>query len=129
MTDVVDSDMQEQGKPDNFIEKNIIEDVSSGLNKGRVQVRFPPQPNGYLHIGHAKAICLNFGLASRFAGRCNLRFDDTNPLREKQEYVDSIQEDIRWLGFEWDQLCFASDYFDQFHDWAVQLRCENTEVA
>ncbi|RTZ93347.1 MAG: glutamine--tRNA ligase [Bacillota bacterium] len=121
MTDVVDSDMQEQGKPDNFIEKNIIEDISSGLNKGRVQVRFPPQPNGYLHIGHAKAICLNFGLASRFEGHCNLRFDDTNPLREKQEYVDSIQEDIRWLGFEWDQLCFASDYFDQFHDWAVQL--------
>lgn len=121
MTDVVETGMQEQGKPDNFIEKKIIEDVASGLNKGQVQVRFPPEPNGYLHIGHAKAICLNFGLARKFAGRINLRFDDTNPSREEQEYVDSIQEDIRWLGFEWDQLCFASDYFDQFHDWAVQL--------
>ncbi len=121
MTDVVENGMQEQGKPDNFIEKKIIEDVASGLNKGQVQVRFPPEPNGYLHIGHAKAICLNFGLARKFAGRINLRFDDTNPSREEQEYVDSIQEDIRWLGFEWDQLCFASDYFDQFHDWAVQL--------
>ncbi|MGE4602420.1 MAG: glutamine--tRNA ligase/YqeY domain fusion protein [Planctomycetota bacterium] len=105
----------------NFIEKMIDLDLESGVDDGRVQLRFPPEPNGFLHIGHAKAICLNFGLAQKYQGRCNLRFDDTNPSREEQRYVDSIQEDIRWLGFEWDELCFASDYFGQLYDWATQL--------
>ena len=86
-----------------------------------VQTRFPPEPNGYLHIGHAKAICLDFGLADEFGGKTNLRFDDTNPEKEEQEYVDSIQEDVRWLGFEWERLCYASDYFDQLYEWALQL--------
>ena len=105
----------------NFIEKMIDLDLESGVDDGKVQLRFPPEPNGFLHIGHAKAICLNFGLAQKYQGRCNLRFDDTNPSREEQRYVDSIQEDIRWLGFEWDELCFASDYFGQLYDWATQL--------
>jgi len=105
----------------NFIEKKIQEEVDGGLDSAELQFRFPPEPNGFLHIGHAKAICLNFGLVSDHGGRCNLRFDDTNPSKEEQKYVEAIQEDIRWLGFEWDQLCFASDYFEQFYDWAVQL--------
>ena len=83
--------------------------------------RFPPEPNGYLHIGHAKSICLNFGVAREFGGRCNLRFDDTNPTKEEVEYVDSIQEDVRWLGFEWDELHFASDYFEQLYEYGVHL--------
>ena len=108
--------------PSNFIVSRIEEDLQNGTYQGRVQTRFPPEPNGYLHIGHAKSICLNFGLARRFpGGKCNLRFDDTNPTREEQEYVDAIQADIRWLGFEWDGLYYASDYFDQLHAWAVQL--------
>ena len=86
-----------------------------------MQTRFPPEPNGYLHIGHAKAICLDFGLAAEFGGKCNLRFDDTNPSKEETEYVDSIMEDVRWLGFEWDGLFYASDYFGQLYEWAVQL--------
>ena len=86
-----------------------------------IQTRFPPEPNGYLHIGHAKAICLDFGLADEFGGKTNLRFDDTNPEKEEQEYVDSIQADVRWLGFEWERLCFASDYFDQLYEWALKL--------
>ena len=87
-----------------------------------MQTRFPPEPNGYLHIGHAKSICLNFGLAAEFGGKTNLRFDDTNPEKEEQEYVDSIITDVRWLGFDWeDRLFYASDYFDQLHAWAVQL--------
>ena len=85
-----------------------------------VQTRFPPEPNGYLHIGHAKAICLDFGLADEFGGKTNLRFDDTNPEKEEQEYVDSIQKDVRWLGFDWDRLCYASDYFGQLYEWALQ---------
>lgn len=105
----------------NFIRDIIIEDVKSGKNGGRVQTRFPPEPNGYLHIGHAKAICLDFGLAAEFGGKCNLRFDDTNPSKEETEYVDSIMEDVRWLGFEWDGLFYASDYFGQLYEWAVQL--------
>ncbi|MGE4620154.1 MAG: glutamine--tRNA ligase/YqeY domain fusion protein [Planctomycetota bacterium] len=105
----------------NFIEKMIDHDLEAGLDDRRIQVRFPPEPNGFLHIGHAKAICLGFGLAEKYQGLCNLRFDDTNPAREEQKFVDSIQEDIRWLGFEWDKLCFASDYFEQLYDWAVQL--------
>src|SRR6185503_4942892 len=105
----------------NFIRDIIIEDIKSGKNDGHVQTRFPPEPNGYLHIGHAKAICLDFGLAAEFGGKCNLRFDDTNPSKEETEYVDSIMEDVRWLGCEGDGLFYASDDFAQLYDWAVQL--------
>jgi len=105
-----------------FIRNIIDEDVQNGKNGGRVHTRFPPEPNGYLHIGHAKSICLNFGLAAEFGGLCNLRFDDTNPTKEEVEYVDSIQEDVRWLGFDWeDRLFYASDYFDRLHAYAIQL--------
>jgi glutaminyl-tRNA synthetase len=107
--------------PSNFIRDIIVEDLQAGRNNGRVQTRFPPEPNGYLHIGHAKAICLDFGLAREFGGKCNLRFDDTNPSKEDTEYVDSIMRDVRWLGFEWDNLLHASDYFGQLYEWAVQL--------
>ncbi len=105
----------------NFIEQIIEADNASGKYGGRVHTRFPPEPNGYLHIGHAKAICLNFGLAQKYKGKCNLRFDDTNPEKEEQEYVDSIMEDVRWLGFGWDGLYYASDYFEQLYLWAEQL--------
>jgi glutaminyl-tRNA synthetase len=105
-----------------FVRQIVIDDNNSGKWDGRVQTRFPPEPNGYLHIGHAKSICLNFGIAQEFGGQCNLRFDDTNPEKEDVEYVDSIQDDIRWLGFDWgDRPLFASDYFDQLYEWAVQL--------
>jgi len=91
--------------------------VNTGKNGGKVITRFPPEPNGYLHIGHAKSICLNFGLAAEFGGHCNLRFDDTNPSKEEQEYVDSIMEDVRWLGFDWgDRLYYASDYFERLYE-------------
>lgn len=112
---------QDTGGPSNFIRDIIIEDNKSGRYGGRVQTRFPPEPNGYLHIGHAKAICLDFGLAAEFGGKCNLRFDDTNPSKEETEYVDAIMEDVRWLGFQWDGLFYASDYFQQLYDWAIQL--------
>jgi glutaminyl-tRNA synthetase len=105
----------------NFIRDIIIEDIAAGKHGGRVQTRFPPEPNGYLHIGHAKAICLDFGLAAEFGGKCNLRFDDTNPSKEETEYVESIMGDVRWLGFEWDGLFYASDYFGQLYEWAIQL--------
>ena len=106
----------------NFIEQKIEEDMRTGKWDGRVNTRFPPEPNGYLHIGHAKSICLNFGLAKKYGGSCNLRFDDTNPTKEEQAYVDSIKEDVRWLGFDWgERELFASDYFDQIYDWAIQL--------
>ena len=111
----------ESGGRSNFIRDIIIQDIKAGKNGGRVQTRFPPEPNGYLHIGHAKAIFLDFGLAVEFGGKCNLRFDDTNPSKEETEYVDSIMEDVRWLGFEWDGLFYASDYFGQLYEWAVQL--------
>ncbi len=104
-----------------FIQRIIDEDNETGKFDNRVHTRFPPEPNGHLHIGHAKAICLDFGIAQEYGGKCNLRFDDTNPIAEEEEYVDAIQEDVRWLGFEWDKLCFASDYFQQMHDYAVQL--------
>lgn len=105
-----------------FIRTIIAEDIASGKYGGRVHTRFPPEPNGYLHIGHAKSICLNFGVAEEFGGQTNLRFDDTNPLKEEQEYVDAIMADIRWLGFNWnDRLYFASDYFNQLYDFALQL--------
>ena len=99
----------------------MLEDLKAGQHGGRVQTRFPPEPNGYLHIGHAKAICLDFGLAAEFGGKCNLRFDDTNPAKEETEYVESIMADVRWLGFEWDGLFYASDYFAQLYEWAIQL--------
>lgn len=106
----------------NFIENMIEEDLRTGKHDGRVHLRFPPEPNGYLHIGHAKSICLNFGLAEKYNGKCNLRYDDTNPVKEDVEYVDSIKEDIRWLGFTWeDREYYASDYFQQLYDWAVLL--------
>lgn len=106
----------------NFIEQIIGEDIRNHKNEGRVQTRFPPEPNGYLHIGHAKSMCLNFGVAEKFGGTCNLRFDDTNPEKEDVEYVDSIKEDIRWLGFDWgDREFYASDYFDRLYEFAVKL--------
>ncbi|MBC7927591.1 MAG: glutamine--tRNA ligase, partial [Bryobacteraceae bacterium] len=101
----------EASGPSNFIRDIMIADLKSGKHQGRIQTRFPPEPNGYLHIGHAKAICLDFGLADEYHGKTNLRFDDTNPSKEETEYVDSIMEDVRWLGFEWDGLHYASDYF------------------
>src|SRR5688572_28442702 len=105
-----------------FIRHIVLEDRAAGKHGVRVVTRFPPEPNGYLHIGHAKSICLNFGLAAEFGGTCNLRFDDTNPSKEETEYVDSIQEDVRWLGFDWeDRLFYASDYFSQLYEWAVKL--------
>ena len=105
-----------------FIRTIIVQDLREGKNGGRVHTRFPPEPNGYLHIGHAKSICLNFGIAAEFGGLCNLRFDDTNPTKEEAEYVESIEQDVRWLGFDWgDRLFYASDYFDRLYEFAVQL--------
>jgi glutaminyl-tRNA synthetase len=111
----------EAGGRSNFIRDIIIEDIKAGKHGGRVQTRFPPEPNGYLHIGHAKAICLDFGLAAEFGGKCNLRFDDTNPSKEETEYVEAIMEDVQWLGFKWDGLFYASDYFQQLYEWAIRL--------
>ena len=106
----------------NFIQNIIEEDIKTQKFEGRVHTRFPPEPNGYLHIGHAKSICLNFGLASKYAGKCNLRFDDTNPCKEEEEYVKAIMEDVRWLGFDWeDRLFYSSEYFDQLYEYAVRL--------
>jgi glutaminyl-tRNA synthetase len=112
----------EEGKKSlNFIELFVEKDLAEGKNNRKVQTRFPPEPNGYLHIGHAKAICLDFGIAERYNGICNLRFDDTNPVKEDVEYVDSIMEDIKWLGFHWNEVYYASDYFPQLFDFAIQL--------
>jgi glutaminyl-tRNA synthetase len=108
-------------RPSNFIRDTVIKDLETKKCDGLVQTRFPPEPNGYLHIGHAKSICLNFGLAAEFGGKTNLRFDDTNPEKEEQEYVDSIMKDVHWLGFNWDGLHYASDYFDQLYEWAIKL--------
>ena len=108
-------------RPKNFLEEIIEEDIRTGKHGGRVLTRFPPEPNGYLHIGHAKSICLNFGLAQKYGGKTNLRFDDTNPVKEDTEYVNSIKEDIRWLGFEWANEFYASDYFEQLYEWAELL--------
>jgi glutaminyl-tRNA synthetase len=110
-----------ESRQSNFIRDIILDDLKTNKYQGRVQTRFPPEPNGYLHIGHAKAICLDFGLADEFAGHTNLRFDDTNPAKEETEYVESIKADVQWLGFHWDGLFYASDYFDQLHQWAVKL--------
>ncbi|MAY42630.1 glutamine--tRNA ligase/YqeY domain fusion protein [Neptuniibacter sp. UBA847] len=112
----------ETSKPTNFIHQVIEQDLEEGKNEGKVVTRFPPEPNGYLHIGHAKSICLNFGTAEKYKGVCNLRFDDTNPEKESQEYIDSIIDDVTWLGFKWDgDIRYTSNYFDQLYDWAVQL--------
>jgi glutaminyl-tRNA synthetase len=107
--------------PSNFVRDIILEDLKTNKHNGRVQTRFPPEPNGYLHIGHAKAICIDFGLADEFRGHTNLRFDDTNPEKEETEYVESIKADVNWLGFQWDGLFYASDYFDQLYEWAIKL--------
>ena len=107
--------------PSDFIRDIIRKDLQAGKH-AQVVTRFPPEPNGYLHIGHAKSVCLNFGVAEEFGGRCHLRFDDTNPIKEEAEFVEAIQEDIRWLGWDWGgHLYFASDYFQQLYEWAVQL--------
>ena len=110
-----------ESRPSNFIREIFLHDLKTNRYDGRVQTRFPPEPNGYLHIGHAKAICLDFGLADEFGGHTNLRFDDTNPEKEETEYVDSILADVKWLGFRWDGLFYASDYFDQLYEWALKL--------
>ena len=121
MTDM-NAEAKEPAKKTNFIQLQIEEDLRQGKNSGRVHTRFPPEPNGYLHIGHAKSICLNFGLAEKYGGKCNLRFDDTNPTKEDVEYVDSIKEDVQWLGFDWeDRLFYASDYFGKLYDFAIAL--------
>ncbi|MCK6603497.1 MAG: glutamine--tRNA ligase/YqeY domain fusion protein [Ignavibacteriaceae bacterium] len=120
----VSENMNGSGKPESvdFIREIINEDIKNGKHEGRVHTRFPPEPNGYLHLGHAKSICLNFGIADEYKGQCNLRFDDTNPTKEEVEYVESIQEDVKWLGFDWeDRLFFASDYFDVLYDYAEKL--------
>ena len=116
------NDQEETEKPLDFIRTRVKEDKENGKNDGRVHTRFPPEPNGYLHLGHAKSICLNFGIADEFDGLCNLRLDDTNPVAEKTEYARAIQEDVRWLGFDWEERFFhASDYFQQLYDWAIKL--------
>ena len=113
--------MNEEEKPLNFIEHIIEDDLANGFTKDQLRFRFPPEPNGYLHMGHASSICLNFGLGNRYSAPVNLRFDDTNPAKEEQEYVDAIKKDVSWLGFEWDKECYASDYFQQLYDWALLL--------
>src|SRR5574344_2826675 len=116
------SNIEESNKKTlNFIEQLVESDLKEGKNDGRIATRFPPEPNGYLHIGHAKAICLDFGIARNYGGICNLRFDDTNPVKEDVEYVESIQEDIQWLGYQWANIYYASDYFLQLWDLAVEL--------
>jgi glutaminyl-tRNA synthetase len=116
------SEMADAEKPSNFLRDIILEHNRTGRFGGKVVTRFPPEPNGYLHIGHAKAIAIDFGMAREFGGRCHLRFDDTNPVKESQEYVDAIMRDIRWLGFDWgEHLYHASDYFEQLYQWAEQL--------
>src|SRR5262249_51220229 len=119
--DVANKDNEEPARSLHFIETIVEDDLKTNKWDGRVHTRFPPEPNGYLHIGHAKSICLNFGLAQQYGGKCNLRFDDTNPVKEEVEYINSIQNDVRWLGFAWDALYYASDYFDQLYAWAEQL--------
>ena len=112
----------EPGTSTNFVRHIIDADIAANKNNGKVATRFPPEPNGYLHIGHAKSICLNFGIAEDYRGTCNLRFDDTNPHKENIEYIEAIKEDVRWLGFDWgERLYFASDYFEQLYGFAVEL--------
>ena len=120
MTDIKNEEAGEK-KSLNFIEQAVEKDLKEGKNGGKVQTRFPPEPNGYLHIGHAKAICLDFGIAEKHGGVCNLRFDDTNPTKEDVEYVEAIKEDIQWLGYQWGNEYYASDYFQQLWDFAIRL--------
>ena len=110
----------EEARKLNFLEEIIEDDLKSGKVTS-ILTRFPPEPNGYLHLGHAKSLCINFGLAQKYGGKTNLRYDDTNPVKEDVEYVDSIKEDIKWLGFQWEKECYASDYFDQLYIWAEEL--------
>ena len=120
-SNAIDDAGEATGRRD-FIRDIIEDDLKTAKHQGRVHTRFPPEPNGYLHIGHAKSICLNFGIAAQYSGLCNLRFDDTNPSKEDVEYVESIQEDVRWLGFDWDsRMYYASDYFEQLYEYAEQL--------
>lgn len=121
MAETTIKEKEEEKKSLNFIEQKVVKDLAEGKNGGRIQTRFPPEPNGYLHIGHAKAIALDFGIARQYGGTCNLRFDDTNPVKEDTEYIDSIENDIRWLGFQWDHVYYASDYFQELWDFAVWL--------
>ena len=115
-------DPVEEKKSLHFIEQIVEEDLKNNKNNGELRFRFPPEPNGYLHIGHAKSICLNFGLSEKYKAKCNLRFDDTNPSKEETEYVDAIKEDIQWLGFEWDkEPLYTSNYFEQLYQWAIQM--------
>ena len=111
----------EEKKSLSFVEQLVEEDLAAGKNGGKIQTRFPPEPNGYLHIGHAKAICMDFGVADKYNGVCNLRFDDTNPSKENTEYVENILNDIQWLGFKWGNIYFASDYFQKLWDFAVWM--------
>ena len=113
---------EEAAVASNFVRQIVEDDIETGKRDGRVATRFPPEPNGYLHIGHAKSICLNFGIAADYEGTCNLRFDDTNPHKENVEYIESIKQDVRWLGYDWgDRLYYASNYFEQLYDFAVEL--------
>lgn len=121
MVEKANPSTEESRKSLNFIEQIVEKDLAEGKNGGRIQTRFPPEPNGYLHIGHAKAICMDFGIAEKYNGTCNLRFDDTNPVKEEVEYVDSIKEDIQWLGYHWENIYYASDYFQQLWDLAVKF--------
>ena len=117
-----DANTKAEAPPQDFIREIVSEDVAAGKNGGRVVTRFPPEPNGYLHIGHAKAICVDFGIADDFGGHCNLRFDDTNPVKEDVEYVDSIKEDVHWLGFDWaGREYYASDYYEELYRFAERL--------
>ena len=120
--EIISCNETEEKKPLNFVQQIVADDLKAGKNGGRLNTRFPPEPNGYLHIGHAKAICMDFGVAEMFGGTCNLRFDDTNPTKEDVEYVESIKEDIKWLGYDWgDRLYYASDYFPKLYDLAIRL--------
>ena len=121
MSDVVDGNTDDGAAASDFIRDIVRADLEAGRH-AEVVTRFPPEPNGYLHLGHAKSICLNFGVAQEFGGRCHLRFDDTNPAKEEQEFIEAIQRDVRWLGFDWgEHLHYASDYFDQLYTWAIGL--------
>ena len=115
------NEIESVGKSENFLDQIIRSELSGGFDKKNLRFRFPPEPNGYLHIGHAKSICINFGFGKEFSSPVNLRFDDTNPEKENTEFIDSIKNDIKWLGFDWDEECYASDYFDQLYDWAAHL--------
>src|SRR5437667_9877256 len=121
-TNAGDRNPADSGRGLHFLEAIMEDDLRTNKFGGRVHTRFPPEPNGYLHIGHAKSICLNFGLAAKYKGLCNLRFDDTNPTKEEVEYVESIMEDVRWLGFDWaNRLYYASEYFEELYEWGIQL--------